>query len=136
MTQIIKEIYEAIRCQKKVAGTLDGEFWKVWMKNLVVTRPNRRVPKRGGYYSRLDVIYGVPKNIIDTQGGCRTFCQQQETTDWKQSLHEGASGFETNSVNIKLANINRRLNRSNFGISLEQQWTRINSFMIYTSSLI
>ena len=36
---------------------------------------------------------------------CRAFCQQQETTDWKQSLYDGASGFETNSANIKLAKI-------------------------------
>ena len=43
--------------------------------------------------------------IIDAQGRCRAFCQQQETTDWKQSLHDGASGFETNSENIKLPKI-------------------------------
>ena len=43
--------------------------------------------------------------IIDAQGRCRAFCQQQETTDWKQSLYDGASGFETNSANIKLPKI-------------------------------
>ena len=39
------------------------------------------------------------------QGRCRACCQQQEITDWKQSLHDGASGFETNSANIKLPKI-------------------------------
>lgn len=58
------------------------------------------------------------RNIIDTQGSCKAFCQQQETADWKQSLHDGASGFETNSANIKLLNINRRLSESVFGINL------------------
>ena len=35
----------------------------------------------------------------------RACCQQQEITDWEQSLHDGASGFETNSANIKLPKI-------------------------------
>ena len=49
--------------------------------------------------------YFITCHIIDAQGRCRAFCQQQETTDWKQSLHDGASGFETNSANIKLPKI-------------------------------
>ena len=49
--------------------------------------------------------YFITCHIIDAHGRCRAFCQQQETTDWKQSLHDGASGFETNSANIKLPKI-------------------------------
>ena len=49
--------------------------------------------------------YFITCHIIDAQGRCRAFCQQQETTDWKQSLHDGASGFETNSANMKLPKI-------------------------------
>ena len=50
-------------------------------------------------------IYFITCHIIDAQGRCRGCCQQQEITDWKQSLHDGASGFETNSANIKLPKI-------------------------------
>ena len=49
--------------------------------------------------------YFITCHIIDVQGRCRACCQQQEITDWKQSLHDGASGFETNSANIKLPKI-------------------------------
>ena len=49
--------------------------------------------------------YFITSYIIDAQGRCRAFCQQQETTDCKQSLHDGASGLETNSANIKLPKI-------------------------------
>ena len=50
-------------------------------------------------------IHFITCHIIDAQGRCRACCQQQEITDWKQSLHDGASGFETNSANIKLPKI-------------------------------
>ena len=70
----------------------------------------------------------MQRNMIDAQGRYRAFCQQQETTDAKQSLHDGTSGFETNSANIKLPKfpyqnfrVNHRLSGSVFGTNLQQE---------------
>ena len=67
------------------------------------------------YSTDLTRFMEYQRNIIDAQGRCKAFCDQQETADWKQSLHDGqvgsappddgASGFETNSINVKLPKI-------------------------------
>ena len=57
------------------------------------------------YSTDLTRFMDYQRNMIDAQGRYRAFCQQQETTDAKQSLHDGTSGFETNSASIKLPKI-------------------------------
>jgi len=106
VTQTIKEIDEAIQCNKRQALEL-------WVANLESLDEELKSLQDHieEYISEEDCSTDLTRfmdyqtNMIDAQGRCRAFCQQQETTDAKQSLHDGTSGFETNSANIKLPKI-------------------------------
>ena len=106
VAQIITEIDEAIRCKKR-------QSLELWVANLESLNEELKSLQhhieayisKEDYSTDLTRFMEYQRNIIDAQGRCKAFCDQQETADWKQFLHDGASGFKTNSTNIKLPKI-------------------------------